>query len=97
MRALAYLGPEPAAAAWRLVGAATWTPTQGEEQQAWQAARAAAQVVLLHPDLAERLPIAELEAALAAAQPLLLIMPEPSGASPFDPAERVRAALGLEA
>jgi len=47
--------------------------------------------------LAERIARTELESALAAGRPLVVVLPEP-GLPPYrlDPAERVRAQLGLD-
>jgi hypothetical protein len=48
--------------------------------------------------VAERLPRDALEAALAAGRPLVVLLPEPAQPpSRLDPAERVRAQLGLDA
>ena len=94
--ALAYLGDAAHAAGFRLAGARVFTPAPGEEAAALAQARAQAEVVLLAPEVAAALPRAELEAAQAALQPLLAIMPRREDVSPLDPAERVRSQLGLE-
>lgn len=94
---VAYLGDAVTAAGFRLAGVRTWSPEVDEEAAALAQARAQAGVVLLAADLAARLPRAELEAALAALKPLVAIVPLADGRiSPLDPAERVRALLGLE-
>jgi len=97
MTALAYVGRDTEAAAFRLIGAACWAPAASDEQRAWDAARSAADVVLLDAAIAARLPSGELDAALAAARPLLLLVSTDGTVSPLDPAQRVRATLGLEA
>ena len=94
--ALAYVGDTVDAAGYRLAGARVFTPAAGEEATALAHARDIAQVVLLSREVAAALPRGELEAALAALQPLAAIVPEGGEISPLDPAERVRAQLGLE-
>ena len=94
--ALAYLGDAAHAAGFRLAGARVFTPAPGEEAAVLAQARAQAEVVLLAAEVATALPRAELETALAALQPLLVIVPQREQISPLDPAERVRAQLGLE-
>jgi vacuolar-type H+-ATPase subunit F/Vma7 len=93
---LAFVGDAVNAAGFRLAGAQVFVPVRGEEAAALAQARGAAQVVLLSGEVAEALPRAELEAAQAALQPLLAIVPEGHAISPADPAERVRTQLGLE-
>lgn len=92
-----YIGDAVTAAGFRLGGAVTLSPPPGEERTALLQAAKEANVVLLSTDVAEALPRAELNAALAALQPLVAIVPQ-AGAlwSGRDPAERVRAQLGLE-
>jgi vacuolar-type H+-ATPase subunit F/Vma7 len=95
--ALAYVGDAVNAAGFRLAGARVFSPAPGEEAPALAQARSAAKVVLLSGEVAAALPRGELEAALAALQPLVAIVPASGGkVSPADPAERVRAQLGLE-
>lgn len=94
--ALAYVGNAADAAGFRLAGARVFSPAEGDEAAAMKRARSAAQVVLLSPEVAAALPRSDLEAALAALQPLVAIVPDSHGISPLDPAERVRAQLGLE-
>jgi vacuolar-type H+-ATPase subunit F/Vma7 len=93
---LAYVGDAVESAGFRLAGARVYSPARGEEAAALAQAREAAQVVLLSPTIAAALPRSELEAAQAALQPLLAIVPGAGDVSPCDPAERVRAQLGLE-
>lgn len=93
---LAYVGNAHDAAGWRLVGALALAPAAGEEAAAFAHARAQASMVLIGGEVARALPTPVLEAALAALQPLLLILPDEGKALPFDPAERVRRQLGLE-
>jgi vacuolar-type H+-ATPase subunit F/Vma7 len=96
---VAYVGNEIDAAGWRLAGALTLVPAAGGERAALAEARAAAALVLVAGEVARALPAECLEPALAALQPLLLVLPDEAGARPhaLDPAERVRRLLGLEA
>jgi hypothetical protein len=93
---LAYIGGAVDAAGYRLAGARTYAPAAGEEAATLAQARGIAQVVLLSREVAAALPRGDLEAALAALQPLVAIVPEGGQISPLDPSERVRAQLGLE-
>lgn len=94
---LAYVGDAVSAAGFRLAGASTFSPTAGEEAAALAQARQAADVLLLSDEVAAALPREELGALLTATAPLVAIVPR-AGAAPSanDPAERVRAQLGLE-
>jgi vacuolar-type H+-ATPase subunit F/Vma7 len=94
--ALAYVGDAVDAAGFRLAGARVFTPGPGEEAAALARARLAAEVVLLSSQVAAALPRGELESTLAALQPLAAIVPDGDRISPLDPAECVRALLGLE-
>jgi hypothetical protein len=99
MHTLAYLGNALDAAGWRLAGALTFTPAATEAVAALAAARQAAALVLIDRETASALPPGVLEPALAALQPLVLVLPDAADAPPLalDPAERVRRQLGLEA
>jgi vacuolar-type H+-ATPase subunit F/Vma7 len=96
MVAFAYVGSAVEAAAYRLIGAACWAPGGGEEAAALRSALQAAEAVFLTASIAERLPRADLDAALASGHPLVVIIPEPKRPCPLDPAERTRAQLGLD-
>jgi vacuolar-type H+-ATPase subunit F/Vma7 len=97
MAAFAYVGSAVDAAGFRLIGAHCWAPLPGEEAGAVRAALRAAESVFITSEVAQQLPRAELDTALAAGRPLLVIIPRPE-AEPctLDPAERARAQLGLE-
>jgi len=97
MSAFAYVGCEIEAAAFRLVGAKCWSPAAGEEVTALHAAQQAAEVVFLDAETAARLPRADLDTALVGGHALLVIVPPPENERfALEPAERVRAQLGLE-
>ena len=92
---IVFVGEELAGAGYRLAGAVVHTPRPGEELAALQAARAGADLVLVGARLAARIAPAALEAALAAPQPLALVVPELDGETLRpDPGERVRRLLG---
>jgi len=55
------------------------TPERGHETQAVEQAMAAASVVVIDADVAERLPPARLEAWLARGAPLIVIAPRADG------------------
>jgi vacuolar-type H+-ATPase subunit F/Vma7 len=93
---LAFVGDAVNAAGFRLAGAQVFSPAPGEEAAALAQARGMAQVVLLSGQVAAALPRGVLEAAQVALQPLVAIVPEGGQISACDPAERVRAQLGLE-
>lgn len=94
--AFAYLGDALHGAGFRLAGGLAWTPAPGTEAAALRQACARAQAVLIAAEVAARLPPAQLAAALAAGAPPVAIVAGGDGASPLDPAQRVRAQLGLE-
>jgi vacuolar-type H+-ATPase subunit F/Vma7 len=98
MSAPVFVGGELDAAGFRLCGVATIVPAEGGEAAALAEALARSELVLLGAGCAARIPAQELDAALAAPAPLLLVVPEAgAGAQPPDLARLVRAQLGLEA
>jgi vacuolar-type H+-ATPase subunit F/Vma7 len=98
MGAPIYLGDEVSAAGYRLAGARVRTPAPGEEAEALAWARAQAPLVLLSAAVAAAIDDAALRRAMAALQPLLLIVPDLHGrAAVPDLAARLRLQLGFEA
>ena len=97
MTAFAYIGADEDAAGFRLAGVRCWTP-RGDDAEALRAALASGvEAVFIAADVAERVARDDLEAALAAGRPLVVVLPEPGlPPSRLDPAERVRAQLGLD-
>ena len=94
---IAFVGDAILASGYRLAGVTVHLPEAGAEAAAFERARGEAQVVLVALDTALKLPLARLEAAIAAHSPLVLIVPDLDGRpSPVDPAARVRRQLGLE-
>ena len=98
MPAPIFLGDELAAAGYRLAGAQVRTPSPGEAAAALAQACAQSPLVLLSADLAAQVGAAALQRALAAATPLVLVVPDIHGRVPLpDLAARLRAQLGFEA
>lgn len=96
MVAFAYVGNAVDAAAYRLIGARCWAPAAGAETAALHSALESAEAVFIAAAVAERLPRADLDVALASGHPLVVLVPEAGRPCPLDPAERTRAQLGLE-
>jgi vacuolar-type H+-ATPase subunit F/Vma7 len=96
MGAFAYVGNAVDAAGFRLAGIQSWAPDRGAELAAFRAARASAEAMFVALAVAEQLPRAELDAALAGDRPVVVLIPESAGANPLEPAERARTQLGLE-
>jgi vacuolar-type H+-ATPase subunit F/Vma7 len=93
--ALAFVGDPLSAAAFRLAGCSVFAPQAGREADAVRAALGSAHAVFITREVAARIPVALLDAALAASSPLLAIIPDGS-LNERDPAERVARQLGLE-
>ena len=92
-----YLGDEISAAGFRLAGARTRVPAEGDETEAVAAARAESKLVLVSAAVAARIDEAALSRALASLSPLTLLVPDPAGKVPLpDIAARLRRQLGLE-
>lgn len=95
---LVFVGQAVRAAGYRLGDFVTLVPERGHETRAVEQAMAAASVVVIDADVAERLPPARLEGWMARGAPPIVIAPHADGScSHADPAERVRIQLGLEA
>lgn len=95
---LVFVGNAVRAAGYRLGDFVTVTPEPGQETRAVAQAMAAASVVVIDADVAERLSPARLETWLARGTPPIVIAPHADGTcSRADPAERVRIQLGIEA
>ena len=98
MRAPIYVGDEVTAAGYRLAGAQVRTPAAGEENATFTDALLLAPLVLVSAAVAARVDAAQLRAALAALQPLVLIVPDARGevVRP-DLVARLRGQMGMEA
>jgi len=97
MAAPIYVGDEVSAAGFRLAGARVSVPGPGDEEAALARARADAPLVLLSAAVAARIRESVVLAALAATDPLLMIVPDLQGIAPMpDLVARLRGQLGLE-
>ena len=95
--AFAYVGDAVTATGFRLAGVAVVGARPRRELAAVFPCRAGdAEAVIITVAVAEPLPRAELDAALAGDRPVVVLITDSAGASPLEPAERVRAQLGLE-
>jgi vacuolar-type H+-ATPase subunit F/Vma7 len=98
MRAPAYLGDEVTAAGYRLAGVQVRVPAPRDAGAAFAEACASAPLVLVSAAVAVHIDAAQLRAALAALQPLVLIVPDAQDQVPRpDLAARLRGQLGMEA
>jgi len=98
MRAPIYLGDEVTAAGYRLAGVQVRAPLPGEASGAFAEARELAPLILVSAAVAMHIDAVQLRAALAALQPLVLIVPDARGEVPRpDLAARLREQLGMEA
>jgi len=98
MSAPIYLGNDVSATGYRLAGARVRTPAAGDARAALTQALVDAPLVLVSAALATDIGEAALLPALAATEPLVLVVADANGsAAPPDVAARIRAQLGLEA
>ena len=98
MSAPIYLGNDVSAAGYRLAGARVRTSAAGDARAALTQALVDAPLVLVSAALATDIGEAALLPALAATEPLVLVVADANGsAAPPDVAARMRAQLGLEA
>jgi len=93
-----YIGDEATAAGYRLAGAETRVPAEGETPEVYRRAVAdGADLILLSAERAADLDATELDAALVGLRPLTAIVPDVLGHhGPPDVAREVRIALGIE-
>jgi vacuolar-type H+-ATPase subunit F/Vma7 len=92
-----FIGDELSAAGFRLTGIETVVPEPEEVGAALDDARKRAGLVILTAELANRVPPAELEAAMLAETPTLAIIPDVLfRAEPPDLGKKLRSVLGIE-
>jgi len=97
MSDIVFIGDELSAAGFRLAGARVHAPAADETLAVFEAARREARLLLVTAAVAAHLPPALLSQALAATQPLLLVVPDVRGRQqPPDLGHRVRRQLGIE-
>ena len=93
-----YLGDEVTAAGYRLAGVEIRMPAREDANAAFDDACAHAPLVFVSAAIAMHINAAGMRAALAAARPLVLIVPDMQGAvARPDLAARLRGQLGMEA
>lgn len=98
MPAPVFIGGEVAAAGFRLAGAEVRVPAPGGEAAALDAARASASLVMIDAATAARLPAEILRAAVRAASPLTVVVPDLQGEVDYpELATRLRRQLGIDA
>jgi len=92
-----FIGDELSAAGFRLTGIETMVPAPEDAGAALADARQRAGLVIMTAELAERVPAAELEAAMLAEAPALAILPDVLLRSePPDLGKKLRSVLGIE-
>jgi vacuolar-type H+-ATPase subunit F/Vma7 len=91
-----FLGSEASAAGYRLAGADARVAIAGHEADAFAAARAVAELVIVEASVAQRLPPTHWRDAQAAASPLVVVVPDLDASAPMpDLAALLRSQLGL--
>lgn len=97
MGAPAYLGDEVTAAGFRLAGVDARAPAPGTEAATLDEVRARSPLVLVSATVAARIPAATLRAALRAAPPITVVVPDLREETEFpDLSARLRRQLGFE-
>ncbi len=98
MPGVAFIGDELTATGFRLAGAHVFIVAPEDTAAAFAEARDRASLVLLSPTHARALPVAELDAALMASRPLVIVIDDILGReTPPDIEDLMRRALGVEA
>jgi hypothetical protein len=93
-----FIGPELAAAGYRLAGAGTLVPAPGDETAALAHARSEAWLVLVCASVLPRIAPEAWQQAVSALSPLVAAVPDLQGGTALpDLAERLRSQLGLVA
>ena len=92
-----FIGDEVTAAGFRLAGFETGFPKAGEAGKALARARAQSNLIVMTAACADMVPESDLDEALRALAPLLLVIPDINGnQAPGDMETRVRELLGIE-
>ncbi len=92
-----FIGDELSAAGFRLTGIETVVPEPDAAAAAFEDARRRAHLIVMTAGLAERVPPAQLEAALLAETPTLAIVPDVLFRNvPPDLGKRIKSVLGIE-
>lgn len=91
-----FIGDELTALGFRLAGADTHTPAEAQIAPLFRSLQGQEGLLILTQSAAAVLPEDELQAAMLAARPMILVIPEASGgAPPVDFAQRLREQLGM--
>jgi len=97
MSAPVFIGDEVTAAGYRLAGARVVVPEPGHAADALAGALASAELVLLTAACAAGVPEGQLDRAMRAAAPPIIVVPDVAGlAEPPDLATEVDRALGID-
>lgn len=97
MTAPVFIGDEVTATGYRLAGARTIVPLPGDAPKAFEAAREAAELLLITASCAAEIPEWQLERAVRTGDPLVLLVPDAGGhVMPVDLSIEVDRALGIE-
>jgi len=91
-----FIGDELTASGFRLAGADIRVTDDMNIEEAFEDAAMTAPLILISARSANLLPSDKLNKALKALRPLLVVVPDASGASPPDLTRRVRRTLDLE-
>jgi vacuolar-type H+-ATPase subunit F/Vma7 len=92
----AFMGDEVSAAGFRLAGIEVRVPSQTEAAAVFRRLARDCQLLLITAELAEHLPAEELQGALAADRPLVLVIPDVRGrARPPEVGALLRRQLGM--
>jgi len=95
---LALIADEVTALGWRLIGARVLLPEMGSVQDCWHEAMRSADLVLITAQYAGAIEPAELDAALLAEKPLVLVIADlRQRREPPEVEREVRRALGVSA
>jgi len=95
---LALIADEVTALGWRLIGARVLLPGVDSVSSCWQEARRSADLLLITAEYAAAIPSGELDAALLAEKPLVLVIADLRRRhEPPDLELEVRRALGVSA
>jgi len=93
---LALIADEVTALGWRLIGSRVLLPDVGSVQDCWHEALRSADLVLITAQYAAAIPPAELDAALLAEKPLVLVIADlRHQREPPEVEHEVRRALGV--
>jgi len=93
---LTVLADELTAVGWRLAGARVLTPDRRNVEECFRTALRSAEVVLITAELTAAVPAQQLEEALRAQPPLVLVIADlREGREPPDMEEQIRRALGV--